>query len=210
VTPLTQRTRLLATARRLAVFTVAYNLAEGAVAITAAVASGSGALLSFGLDSGIESLSAAVLLWRLGAELRDPERAERVERVAERAIGITFFVLAAYVAVDAVAALADRDEPDASPIGLALTGLSLVVMPLLARRKHRVGDALDSGAVRADAAQTMACVWLSGVVLLGLALNAALEWWWADPIAALAVVLLLLDEGREALMADHTDDPDDR
>ena len=202
MTPLEQRASLLATARRLALFTVAYNLVEGAVAITAARIAGSGALLSFGLDSGVESLSATVLLWRLGVELRDPERAERVERRAERAIGITFFVLAAYVTTDAVTALANRDEPDASAVGLVLTGVSLVVMPLLARRKHRVGSVLDSGAVRADAAQTMACVWLSGVVLIGLALNAALEWWWADPVAALAVVLLLVNEGREALAGD--------
>lgn len=201
--PLTQRAHHLAVARRLARFTVAYNLAEGAVAIGAAVVAGSGALLSFGLDSGVESLSAGVLLWRVGAEVHDPERAERVERAAERAIGLTFLVLAAYVAVDAVSALADQDEPAASPVGLVITALSLLVMPVLARRKRVVGDQLDSGAVRADAAQTMACVWLSAVVLVGLALNAALGWWWADPVAALAVVLLLLDEGREALTAEH-------
>lgn len=201
--PTATRTDHLAHAQRLALLTVAWNLGEGAIAITAALVAHSGALLSFGLDSGIESLSATVLLWRLRAELRDPERAERVERVAERVIGVTFLVLAAYVAVDAITALARRDEPDASPVGLVLTALSLVVMPLLARRKRRVADALDSGAMRADAAQTLACVWLSGVVLLGLALNAALEWWWADPISALAVVLLLINEGRGAIVGDE-------
>ena len=199
MTRVARRAALLNRARRLALFTIAYNLAEGAVAVTAGAIADSGALVSFGLDSGIESLSAGVLLWRLGAELREPERAERFERAAERAIGVTFFILAVYVAVDAIAALAGGDEPDASPIGVAVTALSLVVMPVLARRKRAVGDQLDSGAVRADAAQTMACVWLSAVVLLGLALNAALDWWWADPVAALGVVVLLLAEGREAI-----------
>jgi divalent metal cation (Fe/Co/Zn/Cd) transporter len=206
VKSLAERTDLLARARRLALFTVAYNLAEGAIAVSAGVIANSGALVSFGLDSGIESLSATVLLWRLGAELGDPERAERVERAAERAIGFTFLVLAVYVAIDAIGALVNRDQPDASPVGVALTALSLVVMPVLARRKRVVGGQLGSGAVRADAAQTMACVWLSAVVLVGLALNAALEWWWADPVAALGVVLLLLNEGREALTGgDDTD-----
>ena len=197
-----QRTDLLATARHLALFTVVYNLAEGGVTIGAGIIANSGALVGFGLDSGIESLSAVVLLWRLGAELRDPERAEQVERVAERAIGVTFLVLGVYVAVDAIGALVDGDRPASSPVGLAVTVASLVVMPLLARRKRDVGDRLDSGAVRADAAQTVACVWLSGVVLIGLGLNTALGWWWADPVAALGVVLLLLDEGREALAGD--------
>ncbi len=198
-----ERTHQLAVARRLAVFTIVYNLAEGAIAVVAALLAGSGALLGYGLDSGVESLSAGVLLWRLGAELHDPERAERVEHAAERAIGITFVVLAAYVAVDAITALVHRERPHASPVGLLITALSLVVMPLLARRKRVVGDRLDSGAVRADAAQTMACAWLSAVVLVGLALDAALGWWWADPVAALAVVVLLLGEGREALVGDH-------
>lgn len=197
---------LLVRARRLAMFTLAWNLAEGVVAVTAAVAAGSRALIGFGLDSGIESISAAVLLWRLGAEMGDPERTEQVERVALRAIGVSFLVLAAYVAVDAVRSLVIGDEPDASRVGIALTALSIVVMPVLARRKRRVADALESGAARADAAQTMACMWLSGVVLAGLVLNAALQWWWADPVAALAVVVLLLNEGREALTGERLDD----
>lgn len=201
-----RRDVLLVRARRLAMFTLAWNLAEGVVAVTAAVAAGSRALIGFGLDSGIESISAAVLLWRLGAEIRDPERAEHVERVALRAIGVSFLVLAAYVAVDAVRSLVIGDQPDASRVGIALTALSIVVMPVLARRKRRVADALESGAARADAAQTMACMWLSGVVLAGLVLNAALQWWWADPVAALAVVVLLLNEGREALTGERLDD----
>lgn len=192
----------LARAQRLAVFTVAYNLGEGAVAVTAGLIAASQALTSFGYDSGVESLSAAVLWWRLGAERNNPERAERVEHVATRAIGVSFLLLAAWVAFDSTTALARREEPDPTAVGLVLTALSLVVMPLLARRKRQVGAALASRAVAADAAQTMACVWLSAVVLCGLALNAALGWWWADPVAALGVVGLLLNEAREALLDD--------
>lgn len=202
----TERRNQVALARRLAVFTVGWNLAEGAVAITAAVMAGSQALLGFGVDSAVESLSATVLLWRLGAERRDPERAEWAERMALRAIGVTFVLLAAFVAYESVRSLALHEEPDASPVGIGITALSLVVMPVLARRKRRVAIALDSRAARADSAQTWACVWLSAIVLGGLVLNAALGWWWADPVAALVVVGLLLNEGREALTADEVED----
>lgn len=202
----TERAGLLRRAQQLAGFTVAYNLLEGAVAIGAGFAANSQALVGFGFDSGIESISAAVLLWRIGVERREPQRAERVEHIAERFIGTSFLILGAYVAFEAIADLLNRERPDTSVVGLVLTALSLVVMPLLARRKRRVADALDSNAARADAAQTMACVWLSAVVLIGLALNAVLDWWWADPVAALAVVVLLLNEGREALTGDNDDD----
>ena len=202
----TERAGLLRRAQQLAGFTVAYNLLEGAVAIGAGFAANSQALVGFGFDSGIESISAAVLLWRIGVERREPQRAERVEHTAERLIGTSFLILGAYVAFEAIADLLNRERPDTSVVGLVVTALSLVVMPLLARRKRRVADALDSNAARADAAQTMACVWLSAVVLIGLALNAALDWWWADPVAALAVVVLLLKEGREALTGDNDDD----
>ena len=202
----TERVGLLRRAQQLAGFTVAYNLLEGAVAIGAGLAANSQALVGFGFDSGIESISAAVLLWRIGVERREPQRAKRVEHTAERLIGTSFLILGAYVAFEAIADLLNRERPDTSVVGLVVTALSLVVMPLLARRKRRVADALDSNAARADAAQTMACVWLSVVVLIGLALNAALDWWWADPVAALAVVVLLLNEGREALTGDNDDD----
>ena len=201
-----ERDHFLTQARRLAVFTVAWNLTEGVVAITAAIAAGSQALLGFGADSGIESISATVLLWRLGAERRDAERAEQVERTALRAIGASFLLLAAFVAYEAISSLARGDEPDASPIGIGLTLLSLVIMPLLARRKRRVALTLGSRAAVADSAQTRACAYLSAVVLAGLTLNALLGWWWADPVAALGVVVMLLREGREALDADHVDD----
>lgn len=200
------RSDLLHRARRLAIFTVAWNVAEGVIAITAAVLAGSQALFGFGADSAIESLSATVLAWRLTAERRDPQRIEEVEHTALRAIGVSFLLLAAFVAFDAIRALVVHDEPSTSLVGIALTMLSLIVMPWLAMRKRRVADALASRAAVADSQQTWACAWLSAVVLTGLTLNATLGWWWADPVAALAVVVLLVREGCEALTAEHVDD----
>lgn len=201
-----QRTGLLRRAHRLALFTVIWNVTEGIIAISAAWIAGSRALAGFGLDSAVESVSATVLIWRLGAERRDPTRVERVERIAVRAIGISFLVLATYIAVEATRSLAFREEPDASPVGIALALVSLLVMPILAARKRRVALALGSRAAEADSAQTRACAYLSAVVVAGLALNAALGCWWADPVAALGVVVFLLLEGREALAADQVDD----
>jgi divalent metal cation (Fe/Co/Zn/Cd) transporter len=203
---LTERRTLLRRAVFLAWFTVGWNVLEGIVAITAALVAGSSALLGFGLDSGVESLSASVVLWRLYAEGRDPERAEVVEQRALRLIGVTFVVLAAFVAVESIRSLASGEEPDPSIVGIILTAVSVVVMQWLARTKRHVGIAMGSKAVEADSAQTSACVYLSMVVLVGLVLNATLGWWWADPLAALGVVAFLIHEGREALTADHADD----
>jgi divalent metal cation (Fe/Co/Zn/Cd) transporter len=201
-----RRTTLLRRARWLAVFTVVWNLAEGAVAMVAAGLAGSRALIGFGVDSLVESASAAVLIWRLGVEQRAPERAELVERRALRIIGVTFLALAALVGVESVRSLLAGDQPDVSRIGIVLTVVSLIVMPVLARAKQRVGRELDARSVEADSQQTMACVYLSAVVLAGLAANAAFGWWWADPVAALGVVAFLVAEGREALEAEHVDD----
>ena len=179
---------------------------EGAVAIAAASVAGSQALLGFGLDSGIESLSASILLWRLFAERRDPERVVHVEQRAVELIGISFLALAAFVAGDALRSLATGSEPRASPVGVALTAVSLVVMPWLARRKRQVGREMDSRSVETDSKQTSACAYLSAVVLIGLLLNVALGWWWADPVAALGVAVFLLREGNGALTAARVDD----
>lgn len=200
------REALVRRAQGLAMFTVAWNVVEGVIALAAAWAAGSRALAGFGLDSAVESISAAVLLWRLRVERRDPERVERVESVALRLIGVSFLVLAAFVGYEAVRSLVLHHEPDASPVGIALTLLSLVVMPVLARRKRRVALALGSRAAEADSSQTWACVYLSAVVVTGLVLNAVFQWWWADPVAALGVVVFLVLEGREALSATRVDD----
>jgi divalent metal cation (Fe/Co/Zn/Cd) transporter len=182
--------------------TVGWNIVEGAVAITAAVVSGSVALLAFGVDSLIESTSGGVLIWRLRAEQHgdeDDEAAiELIERRAERLVGVSFFVLASYVAVEAVRSLVGRSEPEASPVGMVLLVVSIGVMVWLARAKRRTADALGSRALHADAAQTLACWRLSVIALVGIALNAALGWWWADPVAALGITALLALEGLEA------------
>ena len=200
-----ERQQLLTRALGLAYFTVAWNVLEGIIAIGAAIASGSDALLGFGLDSGVESLSGLVLIWRLNVERRDPERAGVVEHRALRLIGITFFALAAFVTYESLTTLSDGDQPETSYVGIALTVLSMIVMPILARRKEVVGKQMESRAVLADAAETRACVYLSAVVLGGLTLNAIFGWWWADPIAALGVVVFLVIEGREALSGDEHD-----
>lgn len=201
-----RRQTLLRRALWLAIFTVTWNLTEGVVAITAAALAGSRALVGFGVDSFVESISAGVLIWRLQIEHRAPHRAEQVEQRALRLIGIAFLLLAAVVAVESVRSLIAGDRPDTSIVGIVLTTVSLIVMPVLARAKRRVGVELGQRSITADSAQTRACAYLSAVVLAGLALNAILGWWWADPIAALGVVAFLVHEGREALEAEHVDD----
>jgi divalent metal cation (Fe/Co/Zn/Cd) transporter len=203
----TRRDLLIRRALWLGWFTIIYNLGEGAVAVVGARIAGSDALLSFGLDSGIESISASVIVWRLYSERSNPERAERVEQRALTLIALAFFFfLAAWVAQDSIRSLINGDRPDPSIIGIAVTALSLLVMPILASKKRSVGIALGSRAVQSDSRQTTACVYLSAVVLGGLVLNALFGWWWADPAAALGVVGFLVREGVEALRAEHADD----
>jgi divalent metal cation (Fe/Co/Zn/Cd) transporter len=199
------RPQLLSRALQLAFFTVAWNVVEGLVAIWAAIAAGSDALLGFGLDSGVESLSGLVLIWRLNIERKDTDRAEEVEERALKLIGLTFFALAVFVGYQSVTTLLNGERPESSWVGIAVTILSVIVMPILARSKERVGEAIGSRAVLADSAETWACVYLSAVVLAGLALNALFGWWWADPVAAIAVVGFLVKEGREAFSHEDHD-----
>ena len=175
------------------------------MAIWAAIAAGSDALLGFGLDSGVESLSGLVLIWRLNIERKDTDRAEEVEERALKLIGLTFFALAVFVGYQSVTTLLNGERPESSWVGIAVTILSVIVMPILARSKERVGEAIGSRAVLADSAETWACVYLSAVVLAGLALNALFGWWWADPVAAIAVVGFLVKEGREAFSHEDHD-----
>ena len=180
------------------VATIAYNSLEAVVSLVAGVLAGSVALFGFGVDSVIEVTASGAAHWRLRADV-DPARRERVERVTLRVIGATFMALALFVAQDAVTALVRREHPDESPVGIAIAALSLVVMPLLARAKRRVALAMGSGALAADAQQTSLCAYLSAILLGGLALNAALGWWWADPVAALAMVPIIAKEGFDGL-----------
>lgn len=201
-----ERSGLVRRAAWLALLTVAWNLAEGTIAIVASVAANSDALLSFGLDSGVESLSGSIVLWRLLVERRgDDERVEMAERKALKLIGITFFLLAAFVAVESTLSLVNGERPETSMVGIVLTALSIVVMPILALHKRAVAIAMESRALLADSHQTFACVYLSAVVLAGLALNALAGWWWADPVAALGVVVFLVMEGRDAFEGEDDD-----
>jgi cation diffusion facilitator family transporter len=183
----------------LTALTIGWNSLEAVVAVGSGLLAGSIALIGFGLDSVVEVSSALVIAWRLSRQGPDQAANERVERRAVRLIALSFFAIATYVTYDAVAKLVGLGEPpDHSPVGLVLTALSLVVMPALAWAKRRVAARMGSVALRADAAETQLCTYLSGMVLLGLAANALVGWWWMDPLAALVVAGLAFREGREA------------
>ena len=183
---------------RLEQFSIAWMLAEAGVAVTAGLIARSLALTSFGFDSVIELVSATLVLRRLQAELAGGQPDEHAERRVLRIVAVTFYLLAAYVVISSVIDLATGAHPERSPAGIGLTVASLLVMPLLGWRKRRVGTALRNQLVLADAAETLLCATLAATTLLGLVLFAALGWWQADPIAALAVAWFALREGREA------------
>jgi divalent metal cation (Fe/Co/Zn/Cd) transporter len=195
------RARTLAHALRLEYLTVGWNVVEGVVAIAAALAAGSVALLAFGIDSFVECASGAILIWRLRAEksAKDVATIERLDRRAHQLVGWSLFVLAAWVVFDAGKSLWLQERPEPSVVGMTLLALSIAAMYWLARAKRRAAAALKSRALEADSFQTSACFWLSVVGLAGVALNAAFGWWWADPVAALGIAVLLGKEGREGL-----------
>ncbi|MFY9712248.1 MAG: cation transporter [Microbacterium sp.] len=191
------RTRLHRRVRLIVAFTITYNVIEGIVAVWAGVVASSAALIGFGLDSAVEVLSAAAIAWQFTRKIP-----ERWEKVTVRAIGLAFFLLAAYVTIDAILSLIDQEGPTHSPFGLGITALSLIVMPLLAWYEVRTGRELGSKAVIADAKQLILCVYLSGAVFVGLIFNSLLGWWWADSVAALVVAALAVREGIEAWRGD--------
>jgi divalent metal cation (Fe/Co/Zn/Cd) transporter len=183
----------------LTALTIGWNSLEAVVAIASGVIAGSIALVGFGLDSVVEVGSALVIVWRLSNRSTDREADDRLERRAVRLIAVSFFAIALYVVYDSVTKLLGiNEEPLSSPLGLAITALSLVVMPAIAWAKRRVAAGLGSVALKADAAETQLCTYLSAVVLLGLAANSLFGWWWMDPIAGLVVAGLAVREGWEA------------
>jgi divalent metal cation (Fe/Co/Zn/Cd) transporter len=200
MTTLGMRAPLVRRALRLEYATVGWNVVEGVVAVGAALAAGSVALLGFGVDSFVETASGAILIWRLRAEQGVYDRAaiEQLDRRAHRGVGGSLFLLAAYVALDACHSLWVGERPLASWVGIAVTGLSIGAMWWLARAKRSAATALGSRALAADSFQTTACFWLSIITLSGVGLNALFGWWWADPAAALAMTPFLVREGREA------------
>lgn len=185
--------------------TIGWNTFEAIMAIASGIIAASVALTSFGIDSGIEFISAIVVAVRLRSLIASGEANEEKERRALRIIAVLFYVLAVYVLIDAALTLAVRDHPAVSPVGIAVTSTALIIMPTLAIAKHRVARRLDavqlSGAavlLRADSSETALCAVLSATTLLGLGLNAGFSWWWADPVASLAVVYFAIREGGEA------------
>ncbi|CDO06062.1 cobalt transporter [Mycolicibacterium cosmeticum] len=192
-----RRTLLARRIRILVAATISYNVLEAVVAITEGARASSTALIGFGLDSVVEVASAAAVAWQFAAP--DPETRERS---ALRIIALSFFGLAAYVTVDAVQALRGVGRPEHSVVGIVLAATSLVIMPVLSYAQRRAGRELGSRSAVADSKQTLLCTYLSGVVLAGLVLNSLLGWFWADPIAGLAIAAVAVKEGRDAWRGD--------
>ena len=204
--PSASRHKLLRQGLAIEIALITWNLIEGVVAIASGLIASSVALIGFGIDSGIEIVSAAVVTWRLWLEFRGApdDRVDRVERRAARIAGSILLLLAVYIIVEAGRRLfGGGPEAETSFIGIALTAASILVMPLLGWFKLRVARQLDSAALRADSIQTLACVWLSVATLAGLALNAAFGWSWADPLAALLVLPIVVREGIEGLLGEQ-------
>jgi divalent metal cation (Fe/Co/Zn/Cd) transporter len=199
------RDRAVRRARGLNRLTIGYNVVEMVVALSAGVVAGSISLIGFGLDSGVEVSTSLVLAWRLSREGRDGCR-QGDDRRATRLIALCFAALAVWVGYEAIGQLVEQEAPAASPVGMVIAALSLVLMPILARAKRRLGAPLGSQAVVAEARQTELCAWLSGVVLVGLTANAWLGWWWADPVAALGVAVIAGLEGWRSWRAESLED----
>jgi divalent metal cation (Fe/Co/Zn/Cd) transporter len=189
------RARLVRRARFLARLGLAWHGIEAAVAIGAGIAASSIALIGFGADSVVESMAGVVLLWRLGERRADSEQAEQR---AQRLIGVSFWLIAAYVGVEAIRSLMGGHEPSVSYVGIGLAAVTLATMPALAAAKSRVAHQLGSAATRSEGRQNLLCAYLSAALLVGLGANAAFGWWWADPATALLIAGVAVNEGREA------------
>lgn len=185
----------------LAYATAGYNLVEGVAAVAAGAAASSTALLGFGLDSFVEVSSALVVIWQFRSRIPEAR-----EKLALRGIAVSFFALAAWIAADAIRSLFGAEHAQPSLFGIGIAAASVIVMPLLVWAKRRTGRELGSATVLADSVQTVLCTSLSAVVLVGLALNAALGWWWADPTAALVIAAVAIREGIEAWRGEQCDD----
>jgi divalent metal cation (Fe/Co/Zn/Cd) transporter len=182
-------------ARFLAGIGIAWHAIEAAIAVGAGIAAGSIALVGFGADSVVESLAGFVLLWRFGG---NRHASEASEQRAYRLIGLSFYVIAAYVAFEALRLLFSASHPETSWIGIALAAVTLATMPPLAIAKAKLAERLGSAATRAEGRQNMLCAYLSAALLIGLGANALAGWWWADPITALVIAAVAIREGREA------------
>lgn len=200
-----ERTAIVRHGRRLEHFTIAWNALEGLVAVVAGAIAGSISLVGFGIDSFIEVTSGSVLLWRMSVDA-DAHRRDLNEKRALRIVGVCFLLLAVYIAYESGTDLWSRRAPEHSIPGIVLACVSLFVMPLLSRAKRKVGRALGSAAMHADAKQSEFCTYLSAILLAGLLLNAFFGLWWADAVAALIMVPIIAKEGIEGLQGKACDE----
>jgi divalent metal cation (Fe/Co/Zn/Cd) transporter len=182
-------------ARLLSWLSLVYMAAEGAIAIIAAILAGSVALLGFGLDSAIEGLASVIIVWRFTGTRT---LSETSEARAQKAVAVTFFLLAPYIAYDAASTLIARSHAETSWLGMGLSVASLIVMPALGTAKRRLGARLGSGATAGEGNQNLLCAYLAAAVLAGLLANTVLGWWWLDPVVALGIAGLAVREGIEA------------
>jgi divalent metal cation (Fe/Co/Zn/Cd) transporter len=185
---------------RVEIFTIAWMVIEMVVSLAAGIAAGSVLLIAFGIDSLIELVSGSILLWRLRVESRggDLDQVENAEHKAARAVAVLLALLCVYVLVSAIYGLATHGKPESSPAGIAISAAALVIMPYLAASKRRIAKKIDSEALADDAVSSITCAYMSGTVLLGLALNALFGWWWVEDVAALLFLFWLVRETREA------------
>lgn len=185
----------------LSYFTVGYNIIEGIVSIIAGIlASGSIALIGFGLDSFIESLSGGIMIWRFNKHGKvSEEDEEKIEKRATKLVAITFFILAVYVLYESIRKLYLHEKPESSLFGIIIAIVSMIVMPVLFYAKLKTGKALNSSSLIADSKETLACVFLSVALLIGLVLNYVFGFWQADPIVGFVIVIFLIKEGIETI-----------
>lgn len=195
-----ERERLIRWARLLAWSSLAWMTAEGLVAVVAGVLANSIALIGFGIDSAIEGLASVIIIWRFWG---DRALSEQAERRARKAVAVSFFLLAPYLAVESIRTLATHSEPETSWLGIALTVASAVLMPVFGVAKLRIGARLDSRAVAGEGTQNLICAYLAVGVLVGLVANMAFGWWWLDPVVALGIAVLAVQEGRESWAGDE-------
>ena len=191
------RVAVLNSGKKLEYFTIAWHLLEGGISVVAGAMAGSLSLVGFGVDSLIELVSGVAMLWRIGVDHRLEQR-ERNEMLTLKFIGWCFMALAVYLIFESTVSLVKREAPERSPVGIAIAVLSLIVMPIISRAKRSIGARLHSPAMNADAKQADFCAYLAAILLIGLLLNYLFHWWWADPLAAIVMALIIGNEGINA------------